>query len=272
MAQSPTSINSRTYKSGSIIYFEGDKSEFIYILKSGKLMLKSTNLTSGEEIIESVKLGEFFGVKSALGKYPREETAQTIDDVVVLVLTLQDFERLILKNVEVVKKMLRVFSNQLRRIHKNVRSAMSSHEAVDPAIELYKIGEYYYKAGVTAQASYAFQKYLDYYPEGEFVAEAFKRINSLKSGQINVPEKKVASSEPLPPPKPVIDTAPSFQTQSFQSQDTSSFGDFGLGSNAFSQPAASDHSDPFASSFGGSSGGLADELSSFLSDDPFSSK
>jgi len=244
------------YKSGSIIYFEGDKSEFIYILKSGKLMLKSTNLNSGEEMIESVKLGEFFGVKSALGKYPREETAQTIGDTVVLVLTLQDFERLILKNVEVVKKMLRVFSNQLRRIHKNVRSAMSSHEAINPSTELYKIGEYYYKAGVAAQASYAFKKYLDYYPDNEFAAEAAKRIEAIKNGQFNIqdarPQAAAAPIAPPPPPKPVLDTAPSFQ-----SQDASSFG---FDSNLQGDPFASD---------GNLGGGLSDELSDFLADDPF---
>ena len=271
---SPATINSRMYKSGSIIYFEGDKSEFIYILKSGKLMLKSTNLNSGEEIIESVKLGEFFGVKSALGKYPREETAQTIGDTVVLVLTLQDFERLILKNVEVVKKMLRVFSNQLRRIHKNVRSAMSSHEAINPSTELYKIGEYYYKAGVAAQASYAFKKYLDYYPDNEFAAEAAKRIEAIKNGQFNISDAKAAApasaptampTAPPPPPKPVLDTAPSFQTQSFQPQGAAGFS---FDSAPLSQPtAAPGYIDPFASD--NSAGGLTDELSDFLSTDPF---
>ncbi len=69
-----------------------------------------------------MRQGEFFGVKSALGKYPREETAQTIGETSVLVLRPADFERLILKNVNIVRKMLRVFSNQLRRIHKMVQA------------------------------------------------------------------------------------------------------------------------------------------------------
>ena len=120
----PSGIIPRKYKSGSIIYFEQDKSEYIYILKSGRVILTSVKLDTGEEVKEEVRQGEFFGVKSSLGKYPREETAQVIGDTEVLIMNPSDFERLILRNVNVVMKMLRVFSNQLRRIHKTVRSVL----------------------------------------------------------------------------------------------------------------------------------------------------
>jgi len=94
-------ILTRVYKPGSIIYSENDKSEYIYILKSGRVLLTYTKIDTGEELKEEVRQGEFFGVKSALGKYPREETAQTIGETVVLALSLGDFERMILKNVNV---------------------------------------------------------------------------------------------------------------------------------------------------------------------------
>ena len=84
-------ITTRIYKSGSIIYFEGDRSDNIYILKSGRVILTSTKLDTGEEVKEDVRHGEFFGVKSALGKYPREETAQTIGETGVLVLRPAEF-------------------------------------------------------------------------------------------------------------------------------------------------------------------------------------
>lgn len=40
----PSGIITRTYKAGSIIYFENDKSEYIYILKAGKVVLTSIKL------------------------------------------------------------------------------------------------------------------------------------------------------------------------------------------------------------------------------------
>ncbi|MCP4138596.1 MAG: cyclic nucleotide-binding domain-containing protein [bacterium] len=180
---SPTGVIPRVYKSGSIIYFEGDKSEYIYILKSGRVVLTYIKLDTGEEVKEDVRHGEFFGVKSALGRYPREETAQVIGETVVLIFQLADFERLILRNVNVVRKMLRVFSNQLRRIGKMVRSVLGETDTVNPDVELFKLGEYYYNAGQLEHSEYVFKKYMEYYPDTEYSPVAMKRIKAIASGQ-----------------------------------------------------------------------------------------
>jgi len=177
-------IMTRSYKSGSIVYMEGDKSDNIYVLKSGRVILTTKKVEDRiwVEVKENVKPGEFFGVKSALGRYPRDETAQTFGDTLVLVLSLADFERLVLKNLNVVKKMLQVFSNQLRRIGKTVREVLGQTEALNPDIELFKIGEYYYKAGRTNQAQHAFKKYIEFYPDSKQAAVARQRIQAIQSG------------------------------------------------------------------------------------------
>ena len=68
----------RSYKAGSIVYFEKDKADDIYVLQNGRIILSYTSIDTKVEIKEDVKLGEFFGVKSSLGRYPREETAQVV--------------------------------------------------------------------------------------------------------------------------------------------------------------------------------------------------
>ncbi len=175
-------IMTRVYKPGSIIYFENDKSEYIYILKSGRVLLTYNKIDTGEEMKEDVRQGEFFGVKSALGKYPREETAQTIGETAVLVLGLAAFEELVLKNVSIVHKMLRVFSNQLRRIGKTVRTVLGESDSVKPDLELFRIGEHYYKSGDYAKASYAFKKYMEYYPDSDKAQVAMDRIRTVGVG------------------------------------------------------------------------------------------
>ncbi len=146
------------------------------------MILTSTKIDSGEEVKEDVKPGEFFGVKSSLGKYPREETAQTVGETVLLVLGLADFERLVLQNVNVVRKMLRIFSNQLRRLGKMQREILGESESINPADELFKIGEYYYKAGRVQQAQYAYKRYMEYYPDGKFSSTAMQRIKAIDAG------------------------------------------------------------------------------------------
>ncbi|MCL1865440.1 MAG: cyclic nucleotide-binding domain-containing protein [Spirochaetes bacterium] len=190
-----SSIITRSYKSGSIIYFENDKSEYIYILKSGRVILTYTKIDTGEEIKEEVRQGEFFGVKSALGKYPREETAQTIGDTVILLLTMADFERMILRNVNVVKKMLRVFSNQLRKLNKTVRTVLGESDNIHPDVELFRIGEHYYKAGDYNKATYAFKKYMEYYPNTDYSKLAMDRIKDISLGGVSSDKQKKTSSD-----------------------------------------------------------------------------
>ncbi len=256
-AGGPSGIITRTYKSGSIIYFEGDKSEYIYILKAGKVFLTTIKLDTGEEYKEEVRQGEFFGVKSALGKYPREDTAQTMGNTTVLVLTPADFERLVLKNANVVKKMLRVFSNQLRRIVKMERSVLGETEIVNPDAELFKIGEYYYKAGVVKHAQYAYKRYMEYYPDGEHASLAMKRIRGIDAGEPAPPDIGGHDIAPAPaPPKPAgVSGGDDFSfDEPDKSKDMIDFDDSG-------------HEEEFAAG-GGSAGStsLSSEMDDFFSD------
>ena len=60
------------YTKGSIIYFEGDRDERVFILQQGVVLLSSTDIETGQAVAEQVKSSEFFGVKSAFGHFPRE--------------------------------------------------------------------------------------------------------------------------------------------------------------------------------------------------------
>nr|MCR5189565.1 Crp/Fnr family transcriptional regulator [Treponema sp.] len=114
------------YTKGSIIYFEGDKDERIFIMQTGAVLLSSTDIESGQPVAEQVKSGEFFGVKSALGHFGREETATALVPTVAVALTIQEFEILFSNNKALIMKMLRVFSNQLRQIHKKTESILNN--------------------------------------------------------------------------------------------------------------------------------------------------
>ena len=88
------------------------------------IVVSSGNYSTVEEIIESAKNGEFFGVKSAFGHFSREETATVLVPSVAVCMTVQEFELLFSNNKQLIMKMLRVFSNQLRQIHKKTESVL----------------------------------------------------------------------------------------------------------------------------------------------------
>ena len=96
-----------TYAKGSIIYFEEDKDDRIFILQKGLVVLSSTDVETKSPVTEYAKEGEFFGVKSAFGRFPREETATVVADAQVIAMSVAEFEQLFSSNKQIIMKMLR---------------------------------------------------------------------------------------------------------------------------------------------------------------------
>ncbi|WCL50548.1 tetratricopeptide repeat protein [Leptospira sp. GIMC2001] len=179
----------RNYKSGSIVYFEKDKAEDIYVLQKGRVILTFTSV-NGNELKEDVRLGEFFGVKSALGRYPREETAQILGDASLLVFKVPEFEKFVSNKTHLIIKMLKVFSSQLRQVHRQLREILGQGEAKNPAFELMNVAEVFYKNGNYDHAAYAFQQYMKHYPDGNYAGRAKELYDSASRNApypINIP-------------------------------------------------------------------------------------
>lgn len=169
------------YHANSVVYFKGDMNDRVYILKSGKVSLNYNDIETGQEIHDIINTGEFFGVKSALGRYPREETAVVLTDASMVSFSVPEFEQLVLQNTRIIMKMLKVFSNQLRRMHKQVRNLISAgKDGLEPEEGLFRIGQYYLNSEKYHQSLYAFRRYITYYPSGKYSNEATRHIEEAE--------------------------------------------------------------------------------------------
>jgi CRP-like cAMP-binding protein len=199
------------YKAGSLIYFQGDPADKVFLLQVGKVNLVYQDIETGQDVHDTVSQGEFFGVKSALGRYPREENAMAILDATVMAFTVPEFEALAMANTRIIMKMLKVLSNQLRKIHKQVSSLMEKEEQ-NPEAGLFGAGEYYLKAKSYGQARYIFSRYLTFYPSGKNAAQAANNLQIAeaaltKSGSAVAPvaagpAKDVSPVTPAAPAEP----------------------------------------------------------------------
>ncbi|MDR2182428.1 MAG: Crp/Fnr family transcriptional regulator, partial [Treponema sp.] len=187
------------YRSGSVIYFQGDNADKIFIVQSGKVNLSYQDIETGDDVHDLVQPGEFFGVKSALGRYPREENAIAIQDASIMAFTPGEFETLAMSNTRIIMKMLKVFSNQLRRIHRQVSNLMEKTEEVNPETGLFNVGEYYLKNKRFFQARYVFSRYLTYYPSGASAAQAAKNLELAESQGGSMPQAVPRDSAPVTP-------------------------------------------------------------------------
>ncbi len=168
------------FRANSVIYFQGDIEEKIYVLQKGKVQLSYLDMETGKKINEIIQTGEFFGVKSALGHYPREENAVVLEDAAVLVFTVPEFEQFASQNTRIILKMLKVFSNQLRRVHRQVENLLQNPSMGNAENGLFRVGEYYLKNKMYSQARYVFSRYLTYYPSGKLVEQASRYLEAAE--------------------------------------------------------------------------------------------
>ena len=107
-----------------------------------------------------------------------------LSDAQVLVFTVPEFEVFAQAQTRIIMKMLKVFSNQLRRVHKQVDNLLERNEAQSPEAGLFKAGEYYLKARQYSQAKYVFGRYLTYYPAGRLAEQASRYLEAAESGSV----------------------------------------------------------------------------------------
>jgi CRP-like cAMP-binding protein len=172
------------YKTNSVIYFQGDATDRVFLLRTGKVNLVYQHIVTGEHVSDPLVAGEFFGVKSALGRYIREETAFVVEDAAVIVFTIPEFEKFAAANTPVVMKMLKVFSHQLQSIHRQLADLMGGDEP-RPDASLFRVGEYYLRGRHYSQARYVFNRYLTYYPAGKYADAAMKNLRIAEKAPLD---------------------------------------------------------------------------------------
>ena len=167
------------YTKGSVTYFEGDHDDRVFIMQAGAVVLQSTDIETGAPVIEQVKSGEFFGVKSAFGHFGREETATALVPTIAVALTVQEFEVLFSNNKQLIMKMLRVFSNQLRQIHRKTESILNN-VAADQQSGMLSVAKSFYDDEQYRSAADVYLKFLTRYPQYPRKEEIAKLYNDCK--------------------------------------------------------------------------------------------
>lgn len=172
-----------TYNSNSVVYFAGDFDDRVFLLQTGSIALTSVDIETGGQVTNYIKEGEFFGVKSALGNFPREDNAIVLTNSVCLAFQTHEFEAFAQSNTRIILQMIKVFSKQLRSIHKKLASLLDSKEDVNPEDGLFSVVQAFYNSQHFDAANQAGIRYLQNYPQGKYKAEIAKVIQSARDMQ-----------------------------------------------------------------------------------------
>src|SRR5215813_8150270 len=110
---------------GEFIYMPGDRADFVYIVRHGRVKL-SVLAESGKEIaIDIIQPGEIFGEFALVDDSLRSNMAQALDDVLMWVFSKQDFAQLLTTQPKLSLSYIRMVGDRRRRMEKKLSDITS---------------------------------------------------------------------------------------------------------------------------------------------------
>jgi CRP/FNR family transcriptional regulator, cyclic AMP receptor protein len=112
----------RAYPSGSIVVYQGDPGEVIYLILKGKVKVVLTHPKGKEIILNTLDSGDYFGEMSVFDRMPRSATVVAMEACRFLIITREAITALVRKDPRIAIKMLLVMSERIRAANEQISS------------------------------------------------------------------------------------------------------------------------------------------------------
>jgi CRP/FNR family cyclic AMP-dependent transcriptional regulator len=103
-----------TGRRGKIFYMPQDTSEVLFLLKEGHVQLYRISPDGKKLVIATVGPGSIFGEMALIGQGMHNTFAEAVEDCVLLVMSREDVERLLVTKPMVALRIFEVLGNRLR--------------------------------------------------------------------------------------------------------------------------------------------------------------
>jgi CRP/FNR family cyclic AMP-dependent transcriptional regulator len=118
----------KLYAPGAVIFEEGDRGEELYIIIEGEVEIRKSTYSSSSKTLISLHTGDIFGEMAIIEKKARSATAIAVKPSKLLVMNDALFERMVEKNSDFAKKMIRILSGRVRRANSILQSVMVTNK------------------------------------------------------------------------------------------------------------------------------------------------
>lgn len=112
----------RKFDRNQVVFYEGDLGGSLYIIVSGTVKIVMMSDDGREHILGLLHEGDFFGEISLIDGEPRSATAIALEKANVVMISRDDFIRLLRENPEMSLKIMVILCERLRKTDKHVES------------------------------------------------------------------------------------------------------------------------------------------------------
>jgi CRP/FNR family transcriptional regulator, cyclic AMP receptor protein len=114
----------QSVKKDSILFMEGTRGEFLYIIIAGRVEIIKKTKGNEEMVLATMGPNEIIGEMSLIDAEPRTATARTSEDSVLIVITKQKFNEILQSDPRIAAKilmgLLKVINKRLRIMDKKL--------------------------------------------------------------------------------------------------------------------------------------------------------
>lgn len=122
VANFATLAREKSYPRGSVILFEDDPGDSLFVVREGRVKVVLVAEDGREVILGILGVGEHFGELSLIDDQPRSAHVVAMEDSALLVLRREDFRRRVEQNPAVAWALLMELSRRLRRADEKIGS------------------------------------------------------------------------------------------------------------------------------------------------------
>lgn len=125
----------KTFKAGTVLFHENDRSRELYIIQSGTIKIYKTN---GNREIEIVVLGKgaVFGEMALIDGKPRSASAKAVNDCSVVIIDSETFNQKISGVPSWFMSIIRMASSKIRQANERLKLSHGDHEGPRVVIAL----------------------------------------------------------------------------------------------------------------------------------------
>lgn len=123
----------RSYRKGSLLFAQGEVPSAIYFVESGRVKWHKVSEDGCEQTLQVVETGEAVGMVALLDRKPYIANAEAIEDAMVWVLSVADFDKMVLRHPEVALHIMSLLGDSVRWLLEHVH-AMTTRSAQDRVV------------------------------------------------------------------------------------------------------------------------------------------
>lgn len=112
----------RKFAKNTVIIHDGDESDSLYVIASGKVKVYLADELGKEVILNFQGTGEYFGELALLDRIQRSASVMTMEPCQFIVITRQDFMRCLAKHPSIALRVMKDLTTRLRALTDEVKS------------------------------------------------------------------------------------------------------------------------------------------------------